>query len=167
MGGSTAELHGEASQLHKLHNLNKASSCSSTSSASPTRSTRPALQLHSCSFVMSRTHVFNLPLFLKYALLLHFFCSSVRCALVNVQFSNAAPGEKLPADLLTNTEQWTPKAALTDTAVEAMECAVRCTQLDAGCKSFLTTNHTCYLGKAPCYGLFCGGCWTDCHLLPE
>ena len=120
--GSTAELHKAASQLHKLHNLHKASSCSSTSSASPTRSTRPALQLHSCSFVMSRTHVFNLPLFLKYALLLHFFCrywtksfnfspcvvicsspsdnlffsffcSSVRCALVNVQFSDAAPGQ--------------------------------------------------------------------------
>jgi len=80
--------------------------------------------------------------------LLFCFCSSlVKCALVNVQFTDAAPGEKLPADLLTNTAQWTPEASLTDTAVEAMECAVRCTQQDTTCKSFLTTNHTCYLGK--------------------
>lgn len=134
------------------------------------------------------------------------------------------------------------QAALTDTAVEAMECAVRCTQvrcckiisgkmlwgalrqdkkffwhwfwrcfvcfpnvdmfgcrpslhllqLDAACKSFLTTNHTCYLGKVSslqngffwesyytlltinwtfkgrsCNGLFCGRCRTDCDLLSE
>merc|ERR1712130_24452 len=123
-------LQAPQGQLHNLHH--KVSSTSSTS----------------CScFAMSRALVSNLPLFLKHALLLHIFCSSVKCALVNVQFTDAAPGEKLPADLLTNTDQWTSKAALTDTAVEAMECAVRCTQLNTGCKSFLTTNHTCYLGK--------------------